>query len=171
MSCIIKLEAYKLLVGFAILAFLSMSEKFGAFFKMLFVISLIFWLFSITTSGYRKYKFKNKGIYVFFIINLIFLALWSILHSVFYSDIVIQKYSYNYHPYPLFVILNIYAWLSFLFAIYLSSRVLCSEKEGKLADFRKSYWYFIGFIFLPIGIWFIQPKARLLVEQEKDIDD
>ena len=52
-----------------------------------------------------------------------------------------------------------------IYAFYLASIILGSINEGKLVDFRKVLGYFIGFIVLPIGIWFIQPQARKLIDE------
>ncbi|TVQ95129.1 MAG: hypothetical protein EA393_00125 [Bacteroidetes bacterium] len=167
MKYILKLEVYQIFFIVFIALIISWVEPYGIVDLILF-FTFIFWLYAITTSGYRKFKFKNKGLYVFFTTNLIFMIIWIMAHTVFYPETATYRFLHNPHPDPPFLVLHYYSWFAFLFAIYLTSRVLGSGEHGKLAGFGKSYWYFIGFIFLFIGVWFIQPKARLLVEQEKD---
>jgi hypothetical protein len=50
------------------------------------------------------------------------------------------------------------------------ARILRSLESKEKADNEDGFWYFLLFLFLPVGIWILQPKINKLTKdpQQKD---
>jgi hypothetical protein len=62
-----------------------------------------------------------------------------------------------------------YVFYAFLHYIMFPVRTLRSIEKGKTADIGECIGDFLLVIFLPIGIWFLQPRINKITEQQKTI--
>ena len=72
MSRILKMEDWQLLLIFIALAFLSLQDKFGSVFSLLFYFVYLFWVYSITNMGFKKLNLKKSKDYIFLISTYFF---------------------------------------------------------------------------------------------------
>lgn len=167
MRKILRLKPWQLFLIFVSFAFLSLHENSCSVFSIMFSFVLLFWLYSIANLGDRKLSLRLKHRLYLFNFNLVFLFLWHFSKSLHAFTILSPDDSFNFQSHITawgFHALNVYAFCSLIYAFYLTSIILGSIDERRLSGFRKSYGYFIGFIVLPLGIWFIQIKAQKLAD-------
>lgn len=69
----------------------------------------------------------------------------------------------------LMILVAIYIFWSFLYICMFSARMLTSVIEGRLVLRSDSLKAFFGLWILPLGIWFIQPAVRQIVNQNQTV--
>jgi hypothetical protein len=167
MTIILRLKPWQLFLIFVSSAILSLHENFGSIFELIFGFVFLFWVYSIANIGVKKLSLRLKKRLYFLNFNLVFLFFWHFSSSLQAFNLLYPDDSINIQSQIMawgFHALNVYAFSSIIYSFYLASIILGSINEGKLVGIRKALSYFIGFIVLPVGIWFIQIQAQKLAE-------
>ena len=100
----------------------------------------------------------------FFLING-FIAIATILGIMIISSGQGMSFS-GIEALPMF-----YVFYAFLYYLSFPGRSLRTIENKRLADFGEYIGDFFLVVFLPIGIWFLQPRInRIIEEQEKEIE-
>ncbi|MDX5422612.1 MAG: hypothetical protein LPK14_10190 [Hymenobacteraceae bacterium] len=62
----------------------------------------------------------------------------------------------------LLVPMHLFATFCFLYIIYFDARSVASVEEQRVVEFGEYGGLILQFLFLPVGIWFLQPRLRKL---------
>ena len=119
-------------------------------------IATIAWRYVVGVKLWEKLSSDASGLkffrvcIAFFVLTLILGQIRSFLSMRFGWDV-------QYWIYNVIWILSLVAWL---YCCWFIARLLVSVEQGRLTPFRMYVGDFISMIFLPIGIWWIQPRIN-----------
>jgi len=134
---------------------------------ILSLISFLFWIKSCKYLFNKVFSIKNN---TFFIINyyyLVFLYFIGLLIIIIVGRI-------SYQPESIFLslligIIGLYTFFSHLYLFHIIAKTLTDVYIGNSKNWHSLYIYnILKILFIPIGIWFIQPKINKLYEENKD---
>lgn len=123
------------------------------------------WLLSIVNSLLKKNRdLINLNKYKFF--GLLFISLlYSIIISIYFC------FSYNNYEEPLWIFLiiipaNVFLAYSYFFILNFIAKLIATVESQKAVTFENYAGYFFCLIFFPIGIWWLNPKIKSLLNFE-----
>ncbi|PRY16405.1 hypothetical protein CLV24_101251 [Pontibacter ummariensis] len=126
------------------------------------------WLWLIGTYLYRRLpgSIQIRGIY--FHLAMLYFLLYTLL-LLYTISIVRESVFIGKLPLGmlfLLVPLHLLATFCFLYAVYFVSRSLASIEQGGVVETGAYVRAFFLFLFLPLGIWFLQPRLKGLLLKE-----
>lgn len=124
--------------------------------QVLVVFSYLKWIYNVAQLLNEKQLFAKKNSWRFFQFNYLYFILYiSIIYflqkynPIQYSDIAFQL-----------LIFHLYASFTMLYFLYVIARNFECIRLRKDANFSEYFATFLAVWFLPIGIWWLQPKIR-----------
>lgn len=165
MKFLLKLKAWQLFCIMFLPAMLVQAQSMALLLviQSFFFLVWIGWVYAVGMELSKKLPgdvYFNKGYFEF---SCFFVASYITVVFIFFpGGYSITQDNYKEFGNSIWVIvpLHLYMMASLIYIFYSSAKVLSSCIDGKQADFGRSFGYFMGFWFFPVGIWFIQPKVQ-----------
>ncbi len=139
----------------------------GSYIKVVYGAIFLVWVLKINEELFHratKTSLKINRFQTALIISFLYLAIIFLFTDGY--EINTEKDNFTEYGWLLFVYvpLHIFTFGSYLYALYFTSRLIY-QLETELLDQQKdhSVLIFTALLFLPIGIWWIQPKINRLL--------
>ena len=147
--------------------FTEYNPKYFAIINIFIIIFFALWLYSIVKMLLNKER-KNLA---FNERRFDTILLISLAYSIFLSIYFVITYSSSDVSWVLIIIIpgNFFLGYSYFYLLNYTSRVISSVEVGKLVKFDQYASYFFCLIFFPIGIWWISPKIKSLLERAPEL--
>lgn len=165
MKSIFTLDSWMIFL-FMLVPNLLPDNSFGLALTFIFVIIALSWIYNLGVGLYKKLP-KGHTLNIlrfkfFFFFCIVYFAIAIIVSDGGYSinNNNIGEYgalAFAIIPLHLFSIFCVFYCMYFL-----AKALICAFTQNKDIQIGDYIGYFFGFGFLPIGIWFIQPKIKRL---------
>jgi hypothetical protein len=161
MKLIYSLDTWVLFLIFLVPAILQNCDNGDVLLLLVFSLGVI-WFYILTIDLYKKLSgghfFNLKKFQFHFIFPLTYFSI-----TLFFGGYSITSNNINEYGLaaPLLIVLHLFSTYCVFYCIYFTSKMLIAVFTNNNHPHTSSYiGYFFGFWFLPIGIWFIQPKIK-----------
>lgn len=140
----------------------SMPEAAAVVLDALPTIFLTLWVWQVGVLMYRRLPATIKISAVYFHLGSLYFLLYTLL---FIYTIGIVRDSVTEGTLPigmlaLLVPLHVFATFCFLYVVYFTARSIVSAEHQRVVNFGEYAIVLVQIMFLPIGIWFLQPHLR-----------
>jgi hypothetical protein len=125
---------------------------------------LSLWLYSITTQLLNRQIFASAFNRTKFIVILASSLLYSVGLSIYFS---ITSNNYEEPPWIFLIIIpgNIFLAYAYFFILNFTAKLIATIESKKIITFDKYASYFFCLLFFPIGIWWMNPKIKVLIKK------
>jgi hypothetical protein len=169
MKFLIRLKSWQLFL-MTIFPFFITSETFtGKVISLFSAITLSGWIYSLATvfANYASKKFKRSINY--YKSSFAFIILYFAIFIIFLNEEQtenIKALSDFTNSIGFFLVLTIvfYNLWCIFYIFYFTSQVISSANQNRILLLKNRSVLFIALIFFPIGIWYLQPKLKYLLE-------
>ena len=150
-----------LLISFIFLATDSSKDgdegffKYYSYFALYAILGFNSWLFIIGTSLYKKLPDRRAANLIIFKISILFPIFYLLCVSIL---VLMPSLQLSKIPFWVFLPLQFFLFLCFFYSFYIVSKMLRSVELGINVSSKEWIFYFILICFMPIGIWFLQPR-------------
>jgi hypothetical protein len=164
MRILLRLKHWQIFLTLFLPFIFQADSVFGQILWGLFFVIYLAWIYMIGATAYTRLPRGHNVKLIYFNASFIFQIITLTITCFFHGGYTITQDNYQEFGSKLWYVIPfiLLGLLSLLYVFYFAAKMLMSALEGKVVDFDKSLGYFFAFWFFPIGIWFIQPKANIL---------
>ncbi|AUC81381.1 hypothetical protein [Lacinutrix sp. Bg11-31] len=150
-------QIFLLLFPFIILTSIDFQGDLGNLYwiNLIGFSAILIWLFLLTKELIKMVP-KQYGLKI----NLYYIN--AILFSVVYFSAMYLNDGNDVNFSGIYALFGFYLFYAFLQSFGFAGRIIKSMELNRKSKKRESIGYFFLFVFLPIGIWFLQPKINKL---------
>jgi len=140
-----------------------------AIFVLIWIWLISIWLYTLAdyfkTEHIEKFEIKLLKSNLI-LLNLIFIIVAPIVLFLFYKDLPILENAFKLFS-KLDDYLRVYIYLALITILIIASRIISAKKLQRKLSIQDYYKSAISFIFLPVGIFWIQNEINKLIDDEK----
>jgi hypothetical protein len=162
MKQILRIKHWQLFLTFILPMYFAKSSLALIIITEFELVLFSFWIYS--TVKYGQFRLSQLGIKkynsTFFITNCILLPIIWLTIRLYISQTGINLDSIPLRV--LWIAWDIYFFVAFFYMSFFAAKTIVAVDKEKDVNFKEYFFTMIGCIFIPIGIWFIQPKINKL---------
>ncbi|MFT5884232.1 MAG: hypothetical protein ACI9IP_000687 [Arcticibacterium sp.] len=169
MTILLKLKHWQLFILLFFPMVFSTDSILGHLVHILAFSLYLMWIYTIATTAFNQLKEAYEVRIKYFNFSILFVVCWLLVATLFaQGGYQISQNNYQEFGSSLWIIASIYLYgvWSIIFIFYFAAKMLVSKNEGKIIGLDRAFNCFMGFWIFPIGIWFIQPMAQQLLEDD-----